>query len=183
MQSVIIRCLSLLALISPLTVTAQPQTLPSGWSLMGNDTDGSIDVAAIFGTATTPSAISPSVTTVWSWNNALSRWNFFTPSMTSQGLFDYAALKGFDVMTTILKGQGYWVNAKNQCLYEPKGMINTNTINTNSGSAGGVDVGGGGGSGVQDINGSLNSGSSQSSSSPTTAIFDTSKFDNSIYGQ
>ena len=176
MQSVIIRCLGLLALISPLTVTAQPQTLPAGWSLMGNDTDGSIDVAAIFGTSTTPSAISPSVTTVWTWNNAQSRWNFFTPSMTSQGLFDYAVLKGYDVMTTILKGEGYWVNAKNQFLYDPKGTINTNTINTNS-----VSTGGGGG--VQDINGSSNSGSSQSSSSPTTAIFDTSKFDSSIYGQ
>lgn len=98
---------------------AQTQTLPAGWSLVGNDSGTAVNVADVFGNRTTPSPISASVITVWSWNNALGRWNFFTPSMTAQELSTYAGLKNYGVLSSISKGEGFWVNAKTQFIYDP----------------------------------------------------------------
>ena len=80
MRSVILRCFILLGLLFPALVSAQTQTLPPGWSMVGNDTGAAIDAIATFGNATKQTAISSSVTTVWTWNNSLSRWNFFRPA-------------------------------------------------------------------------------------------------------
>lgn len=92
---------------------AQTHSLPAGWSLVGNDTGAGVDPVAVFGNATTPTSVSPSVTTVWTWNNSLGQWNFFAPSMTPQALSTYAASKGYGVLSTIVQGEGFWVNAKN----------------------------------------------------------------------
>ena len=40
------------------------------------------------------------------------KWAFFTPSMTATSLATYANSKGYDVLTTVNAGEGYWVNAK-----------------------------------------------------------------------
>lgn len=98
---------------------ASTQTLPAGWSMVGNSANVAVDVKAVFGNTTTPTAISTSVNSVWSWNNALSRWNFYTPSMSSQELSAYAGSRGYDVLSTISRGEGFWVNAKNQFVYDP----------------------------------------------------------------
>lgn len=92
---------------------AQPQSLPTGWSMIGNDTGGGIDTVAVFGNTTVATVISPSVTSIWTWNNLLGQWNFFAPSMTPQALSTYAVSKGYGVLSTIRKGEGFWVNAKN----------------------------------------------------------------------
>lgn len=39
-------------------------------------------------------------------------WAFYTPSLTTAALAAYAAGKGYDVLTTINSGEGFWVNAK-----------------------------------------------------------------------
>ncbi|MCF8212241.1 MAG: hypothetical protein K9K38_22995 [Rhodoferax sp.] len=62
--------------------------------MVGNDSGQAIDVVKVFGAANVPTAISPSVTTVWSWSNPLGVWNFYTPSMTASDLSAYAATKG-----------------------------------------------------------------------------------------
>lgn len=112
--------LSIIAgLFIPVLASAQTQTLPLGWSMVGNDTGAPIDANAVFGNSTIPTAMSPSVNTVWSWNNLLSRWNLFAPSMTPQELSTYSAGKGYGVLSSIAKGEGFWVNAKNQFLYAP----------------------------------------------------------------
>ena len=95
-----------------LPVLAQIQNLPAGWSLMGNDSGAAVNVPAVFGNVNTPSPISASVTTVWSWDNAQGKWNFHAPSMTADGLASYAAGKGYSVLTSLSQSDGYWVNAK-----------------------------------------------------------------------
>ena len=119
MRSTVIRYALLSGLLLPILSPAQTQTFPPGWSMAGNDAGAAVDASAVFGNATTPTAISSSVTTVWSWNNSLSRWNFFAPSMTAQELLTYATLKGYGVLSSIAKGEGFWVNARTQFLYNP----------------------------------------------------------------
>ena len=119
MHKIILHFSILLGLLCPVFASAQSQALPAGWSMVGNDTGAAINADAVFGNTTTPTAISPSVTTVWTWNNAQSQWNFFSPSMSAQQLSTYAASKGYGVLSSIAKGEGFWVNAKNQFMYDP----------------------------------------------------------------
>ncbi len=92
--------------------TAPLQALVSGWNLVGNNTTAAIDPVALFGDKNTPlSGISSQIVTVWKWDAVNARWMFYAPSMTSTELAAYAASKNYGVLTTILPGEGYWVNA------------------------------------------------------------------------
>lgn len=82
MRATFIRLSILAGLLTPVLASAQAQTLPQGWSMVGNDTGAAINASAVFGNAATPTAVTPSVATVWTWNNTLSQWNLFVPSMT-----------------------------------------------------------------------------------------------------
>jgi hypothetical protein len=77
--------------------------LPS-WNLIGNSVNAPLDVAATLGD-------SSKISTVWKWVPATSRWAFYTPSLTDGGAA-YAASKGYDFLTTVNGGEGFWVNAK-----------------------------------------------------------------------
>lgn len=72
---------------------------------MGNGSSGSLDVATAFGDTT-------KVTTVWKWIANGAKWAFYAPSLVGQALTDYATGKGYDVLSTINGGEGFWVNAK-----------------------------------------------------------------------
>ena len=78
--------------------------LAAGWNLLGNGSSGALAAATFFGDAS-------KVTTVWKWVAATTKWAFYAPSMSAQTLTDYAAGKGYDVLSTIDGGEGYWVNA------------------------------------------------------------------------
>lgn len=78
--------------------------LLSGWNLAGNSSTGPIDVAAAFGDAT-------KVVSVWKWIASSAKWGFYTPSLAGQALTDYATSKGYEALTTINGGEGFWVNA------------------------------------------------------------------------
>lgn len=91
---------------------AQTHTLRSGWNLVGNDSGADVNSVNVFGDASTPNAISPQITSIWSWDSLNLRWNFFAPSMTGSELSTYAGSKGYSVMSSIPKGAGFWVNAK-----------------------------------------------------------------------
>ena len=106
-------------LFLPLLTSAQTQTLPKGWSIVGNNTGATINASAVFGDVTAPTTMTPNITTVWTWNNALNQWNFFAPSMTPQELSTYAAGKGYGVLSSITKNEGFWINTKSQFLYDP----------------------------------------------------------------
>ena len=77
----------------------------AGWNLLGNSNSAALDVAATFGDAS-------KVITVWKWVSATGKWAFYAPSMDSAALAAYAASKGYDVLTTVAGGEGFWVNAK-----------------------------------------------------------------------
>lgn len=96
--------------LSSINFTPAPGTatlnLLAGWNLLGNGASGTLDVAAAFGDPA-------GVVTVWKWNAANARWAFYAPSLSGQDLADYASSKGYDVLTAIDGGDGFWVNAKN----------------------------------------------------------------------
>lgn len=82
--------------------------LAPGWNLIGNGIDAALDVATSFGDAT-------NVDTVWKWVSGSNFWAFYAPALASQGgtaLQDYAASKGYQVLTTVNGGEGFWVNAR-----------------------------------------------------------------------
>lgn len=77
----------------------------TGWNLLGNSSSGNLDVASAF-------SDTAKVTTVWKWIASGAKWAFYAPSLLGQALTDYATGKGYDVLTTINGGEGFWVNAK-----------------------------------------------------------------------
>jgi hypothetical protein len=96
--------------------TAQTHSLTAGWNLVGNDSGTDVDPISIFGNATSPTSISASVLTVLSWDNSRSRWNFYSPSMTASDLSTYARTKGYGTLSTIAKGEGFWINTSSNII-------------------------------------------------------------------
>lgn len=83
--------------------STQTVSLNSGWNLVGNGLTEPIGVNSSLGNASL-------VTTVWKWNVSSSKWAFYAPSLPDGGAA-YAAAKGYDFLTTIYGGEGFWVNA------------------------------------------------------------------------
>lgn len=81
-------------------------TLPlsSAWNLLGNHANTSIDVASTFGDVS-------KVSSVWKWQASYGRWAFYSPTLSDGGAA-HAAGEGFDFLTSIKGGEGFWVNAK-----------------------------------------------------------------------
>ena len=96
-----------------LSATSAPSTTTTlsfvaGWNLVGNGSDAPMDAAQAFADATT-------FVTVWKWIAAKSAWAFHAPSLAAQGgtvLSDYVSLKGYQPLSTIAGGEGFWVNTK-----------------------------------------------------------------------
>ncbi len=90
--------------------TTASVTAVTGWNLLGYSDPTAVNVIDAFGDAN-------KVITVWKWdlsNPASPKWAFYSPSFTTPtALADYAASKGYSVLTTINSGEGFWVNAKN----------------------------------------------------------------------
>jgi filamentous hemagglutinin family protein len=88
-----------------------------GWNFLGNSTDTPLDVATTFSDAS-------QVTSVWKWNPATRNWAFYSPSLTGQALTDYTVSKGYEVLTAINSGEGFWVNTKTPFAFAfPAGQI------------------------------------------------------------
>ncbi len=106
-----IRCvvaawLLLIGFNSSAVTVSYPQSLAKGWNLVGNSVAAPLDIKASFG------AQAASITSVWKWNASTSRWAFYAPSLDTAGtLASYCASKGYDVLTSINQGEGFWVNA------------------------------------------------------------------------
>jgi len=102
-------CSAQSALVSANTLApSQSLSLAPGWNLVGNSTDAALNVAGTFSDAN-------QFVTVWKWLAAQSAWGFYAPNLAAQGgtvLADYAAAKGYQVLTSIQAGEGFWVNAK-----------------------------------------------------------------------
>lgn len=83
----------------PVQTTVQ---LPKGWNLVGNGSQGVIDVVSQFGD---PSR----VISVWTWASATSQWAYYSP-LQADGGAAHAASSGYRLLTSIAPGEGYWVN-------------------------------------------------------------------------
>lgn len=80
--------------------------LSASWNLLGNGTNAPLAVATTFGDAT-------KIATVWKWQPATNKWAFYSPSLDASGaLAGYVTGKGYDLLTTVNGGEGFWVNAK-----------------------------------------------------------------------
>jgi len=79
--------------------------LTAGWNLVGNSTDNTITVNQVFSNVS-------EYTTIWKWDSVTTAWAFYTPSLSDGGAA-YANTKGYEFLTTINPGEGFWVNAKN----------------------------------------------------------------------
>ena len=87
--------------------------LGSGWSLVGNPFSTALPVGSVFGTKEAPkSGVTDNVLTVWQWDAAKARWQFFTPTLTADELASYVASKNYDLLTELSPGAGAWVNLK-----------------------------------------------------------------------
>ena len=82
-----------------------------GWNLLGNGIETSILVSDIFGDPT-------KVISLWKWvvsGNSpgvnYPAWAFYSPLQLDGGRY-YAASKGYEHMTLIQGGEGFWLNAK-----------------------------------------------------------------------
>ncbi|HLA33942.1 MAG TPA: hypothetical protein VJ001_03640 [Rhodocyclaceae bacterium] len=83
----------------------------AGWNLVGNGVEASIAIASAFND-------SGKVLTIWKWlpsgtapGVTYPTWAFYTP-LESDGGKAYAASKGYQFLTSIEAGEGFWVNAK-----------------------------------------------------------------------
>ena len=91
---------------SPQTLlTATSLSLVAGWNLIGNGGTTALNVAdtALFGDPA-------KVASVWKWVAASGKWAIYLPSLSGQGLSDYASSRGYNVMSSIDGGEGFWVN-------------------------------------------------------------------------
>ncbi|MDD5030653.1 MAG: hypothetical protein PHH58_14340, partial [Rhodoferax sp.] len=97
--------LAFFSLFSSAATVSYTPTLASGWNLVGNSTSAAVDVKTLLGTQ------AGSVTSVWKWNAANSKWAFYSPALdTANTLASYAAAKGYDVLSSIDPGDGFWIN-------------------------------------------------------------------------
>lgn len=97
-------CLSLGLALSARAAMGGTMSVAVGWNLLGNSTSSAMDVATAFGDAN-------KVITVWQWLPAKGSWGFYSPADADSGAA-YASSKGFELLTTVPGGQGFWINAK-----------------------------------------------------------------------
>lgn len=82
-------------------------SLGAGWNLLGHGStaDLAFSGTSVFGDASR-------VTSVWKWKSASAKWAFYSPALTAAELSSYASSQGYDVLTSLDAGDGFWVNAK-----------------------------------------------------------------------
>ncbi len=82
-----------------------PLSLSTGWNLVGNSTTTPMDVKTGIGAKA-------GIQSVWKWDTTGSRWAFYAASLDANGtLASYATTSGYNLLTTINPGEGFWVNA------------------------------------------------------------------------
>jgi len=91
-----------LALVGVALAQSVVSVLP-GWNQLGNGYHAQIDVPSTFADAAT-------IESVWKWLPATGKWAYYSPQLADGGVA-FAASQGFDALSTITDGEGYWVNA------------------------------------------------------------------------
>lgn len=115
----LIRCIAVFALFfAAVTAFGQERSylsIKKGWNLLGNSHGSTINMVATFGNyegdAWMIRGVTDSIVTVWKWDAYNAKWQFYAPRLNPSYLPTYAAEHGFDVLTDIYPGDGFWVNA------------------------------------------------------------------------
>ncbi len=92
---------------SPTTVLSETLGLLQGWNLVGNGSQMPIQVTTSFSDP-------HQFVTIWKWDATQSTWCFYAPALAVQGgtvLTDYASSKGYQLLSSVAAGEGFWVNA------------------------------------------------------------------------
>ncbi len=88
--------------------TVNATAITPGWSLVGNPSYATLDVAALLGDPN-------KVNSVWKWvpgaGGTTGNWAFYTPALPDGGQ-SYAMSKNFRTLLRIDPGDGFWINAK-----------------------------------------------------------------------
>ena len=96
-------------------------SLATSFNLLGNSFAATLNVAAIFGSQTSPvPGITESIDAIWSWNAATRKWKFLSPQLTGAQNAAYAAANGFEVLAAMPAGEGYWVNSYQPFALQPQ---------------------------------------------------------------
>lgn len=91
----------------------------AGFNLSGNGSTTPLNLVSLFGSADNPMAgVSINVEAVWSWNSATRRWRFHTPQLAQAASAAYARANGYEVLTLVPPGEGFWVN-----VYQPINVV------------------------------------------------------------
>ena len=95
----------------PATVPAIVLGLLKGWNLVGNGSDAILNVESLFGDG-------GKIESIWKWVRNGSKagiqyptWAIRAPALTDKGAA-WAARQGYELLTEIHPGEGFWVNAK-----------------------------------------------------------------------
>jgi len=113
------RVIAVLAALCGTTAQGADLSIPvaPGWNLLGNTGTSVLDVASVLGDGA-------KITTVWKWNSQSSSWAFYSPSLAADGtLAPYAAGKGYQVLSEIAPGEGFWVNAAQAFTLDRPGIV------------------------------------------------------------
>ncbi|MBI3043630.1 MAG: fibronectin type III domain-containing protein, partial [Betaproteobacteria bacterium] len=73
-------------------------SLETGFNMIGNSLDITLDVAAIFGNQDAPTAVTPNVVSIWTWNAVDGRWAFYSPQLSAADIAAFAASRNYDVL-------------------------------------------------------------------------------------
>ena len=87
---------------------------------MGNSLNVSLDVATVFGSPSAPVAGSANIASIWKWDAVNRTWAYYSPGLTSAQIAGFTGNQGYQVLTTINPGEGYWVNARNTVTLAPQ---------------------------------------------------------------
>ena len=89
------------------TTATTSVALGAGWNLLGHGSTSALTYsdASLFGDAS-------KVSSVWKWRTTSGKWAFYAPSMTALELSNHATSQGYEVLTSIDGGDGFWVNAR-----------------------------------------------------------------------
>lgn len=87
--------------------------LKAGWNLKGNSYGSTINMEKTFGNFGQNGNVVPGVTaavvSVWKWNAYAMKWAFYTTRMDANYLASYAVDRGYNILTDIYPGEGFWV--------------------------------------------------------------------------
>jgi hypothetical protein len=110
-------------------------SLVPGWNLVSSSGNSAVDVA-------TTLADSAKLSSVWKWSPSKKKWAFYAPSLTPQELLDYASTHGFDVLTSIQGGEGFWIQSKVSTLVELPAGTSVSSTTVESGFVAGWNLAG-----------------------------------------